>query len=285
MTTTAAVTNTETSETSEKTEPTTVSTIPPTPGTLTPNPLGLLRNKEILLKRTFAGLLIFGDATKDTSPEFWSPYDATKHTDLPDTSSKVLDLFSLDAVGDTVIACWDTSCEKLFEGSWVPHSNTLQPRSRHTSAVHEGRILLVGGSSSPTSTEWVNMDGAAAEAGFPLQDPGGRQNHCSITLENSPAMILTGGGPDKVAGVLVTQYSLSNGDSLPMSDLTEPREYHACGVYQMSEGSQVEKFGFMFLHFRLKHPLYSQMLIVAGGAVPGVGTRLQSTEVLDLSQE
>ena len=39
-------------------------------------------------------------------------------------------------------------------------------------------------------------------------------------------------------------------------------------------------FEFLFLHL-----LYSQVLIVAGGSVPALGTRLQSTEVLDLSQE
>ena len=37
--------------------------------------------------------------------------------------------------------------------------------------------------------------------------------------------------------------------------------------------------------FLLLHLLYLQVLIVAGGSVPALGTRLQSTEVLDLSQE
>ena len=47
-----------------------------------------------------------------------------------------------------------------------------------------------------------------------------------------------------------------------------------------------DRFRFLLkirLH-RLLHPLYSQMLIVAGGALPGVGSRLQTTEVLDISQ-
>ena len=173
----------------------------------------------------------------DTLPEFWSPYDATIHADVPGTP-KALNFFTLDAVGNalvgnTIIACYDESCEKLSEGSWVHHSNTIHYRSYHTSVVHDGKILLAGGISSPTTTEWVNMDGSG-EDGFPLQES--LRSHCSITLENPPSMILTGG---IYTGVFVTQYSLPNGDVLSMPDLTEARENHACGVYQTSEGSQV----------------------------------------------
>ena len=186
------------------------------------------------MKKVFSsGLLILGGSGTDTLPEFWSPYDATIHANLPDALNPP-DTFTMDAVGNTIIACHGSTCEKLSaEGSWVPHSNTQQPRWKHTSAVHEGRILLVGGSAFPTTTEWVNMDGTTEEGPFPLQDPG-RQNHCSITLEDPPSMILTGG---KNTGVQVTQYSLPNGDTWQLPDLTEPREYHACGVYQTSDGT------------------------------------------------
>ena len=170
----------------------------------------------------------------ETLPEFWSPYDATIHADVPGTPKAVKTL-TLDAVENTIIACRDSACEKLLGGSWVHHSGTSHQRLQHTSAVHGGKILLVGGSAFPTTTEWINMDGSG-EAGFPLQSPG-RQNHCSITLETPPSMILTGG---KDNGALVTQYSLPNGEVLgTTADLIEPREYHACGVYQTSEGSQV----------------------------------------------
>ena len=187
-------------------------------------------------------MLIIGGSATDTLPEFWSPYDATIHAYVPGTP-KALDLFTVDAVGNamgnttavgnTIIACEAFTCERLSEGSWVPHCNTLHQRSYHTSVVHDGKILLTGGISSPTTTEWVKLDGSVEE-GFLLQES--LQNHCSISLENPPSMILTGG---KYTGVLVTQYSLPNGDVLSMSDLTEARENHACGVNQTSEGSQV----------------------------------------------
>jgi len=65
--------------------------------------------------------------------------------------------------------------------------------------------------------------------------------------------------------VLVTHYTLPDAAVVsPMSPLNDPRENHACGVYQTSGGGQ--------------------MLIVAGGALPGLGSRYKSTEVLDLSQ-
>ena len=184
-------------------------------------------------------MFILGGSGTDTLPEFWSPYNATIHADLPGALNP-LDTFTLDVVGNTIIACHGSSCDKLSaEGSWEPHSNTLEPRSDHTSSVHEGRILLVGGSASPTTTEWVNLDGSAGEGGFGLLEDAGRQNHCSITLQNPPSMILTGG---KDTGVLVTKYSLPSGDTSQMPDLpdlNDAREYHACGVYQTSDGSQV----------------------------------------------
>ena len=77
------------------------------------------------------------------------------------------------------------------------------------------------------------MDGSVEE-GFPLQES--LQDHCSITLENPPSMILTGG---KYTGVLVTQYSLPNGEVSPMPELNHAREHHACGVYQTLDGSPV----------------------------------------------
>ena len=172
----------------------------------------------------------------DTLPEFWSPYDPTIHADVPGTPN-ALDVFTLDAVGttvgNTIIACQAFTCERLSEGSWLPHCNTLHQRSYHTSAVHDGKILLAGGSSFPTTTEWISMDGSV-ENGFPLQES--FQNHCSITLENPPSMILTGG---KDNGVLVAQYSLPNGDISPMPELNHAREHHACGVYQTLDGSPV----------------------------------------------
>ena len=144
---------------------------------------------------------------------------------------------TLDAVENTLISCGDLACEKLSEGSWLPHITTKHQRSGHTSAVHGTRILLVGGSASPKTTEWVSVDGMSEEGLFALEGPG-RENHCSITLEDPSSMILTGGTN---TGTKVTHYSLPNGEILAtMPDLTESREVHACGVYQTSEGSQVE---------------------------------------------
>ena len=179
--------------------------------------------------------MIVGGSGTDTLPEFWSPYDATIHEDLLGTPSAIKTFFTLDAVGNIIIACRDWACEKLSEGSWVHHCNTVHYRSYHTSAVYDGKILLTGGISSPTTTEWVNMDGSVEE-GFPLQES--LQDHCSITLENGgfTSMILTGG---KYTGVLVAQYSLPNGEVSPMPELNHAREHHACGVYQTLDGSPV----------------------------------------------
>ena len=178
-------------------------------------------------------MLIVGGSGTDTLPEFWSPYDATIHEDLLGTPSAIKTFFTLDAVGNIIIACRDWACEKLSEGSWVHHCNTVHYRSYHTSAVYDGKILLTGGISSPTTTEWVNMDGSVEE-GFPLQES--LQDHCSITLDDPPSMILNGG---KYTGVLVTQYSLPNGEVSPMPELNHAREHHACGVYQTLDGSPV----------------------------------------------
>jgi len=119
-------------------------------------------------------------------------------------------------------------------------------------------VLLVGGSTSPTTTEWVGVDGSPPTEGFPLSPP--REMHCSIQLEREEAIVLTGGTQ---CGDSVIKYRLSTGEREELPGLREGREEHACGSY-IGEGGE-------------------KVLIVVGGRT-STGVILETTELFDYSQ-
>ena len=67
---------------------------------------------------------------------------------------------------------------------------TRRVREDHTTAGHGERLLLVGGSASPSTSEWVHPDGRETEEGFEITP--GRQGHCSVLMPGSK-MLLMGG--------------------------------------------------------------------------------------------
>ena len=140
--------------------------------------------------------------------------------------------FTLDKVAGTIIMCLGTSCEKLGEGGWEHLVDTRQDREDHTSTVHGGRILLVGGSAAPSTSEWVSPDGFETEEGFDITP--GRQGHCSVLMQDSN-MLVTGG---KGTGGLVTSYDLPDGRQEDLPGLKVARAAHACGSYSF-DGKQV----------------------------------------------
>ena len=171
-------------------------------------------------------LLIVGGAN---APEIWSPELDTCPLETFETKSS----FTLDTVGTIVVSCLDDKCEKLDDGSWTFLTSTLVNRKEHTSAVFDSKILLVGGSTEPTSTEWVPLDGSESQIGFTISP--GRKAHCSI--QPSPNVVILTGG--KGTGDSVTEVILPDGtQTRDLPSLNSPREYHACGSYE-NQGIQV----------------------------------------------
>ena len=129
----------------------------------------------------------------------------------------------------SVVACLEGTCERLSESGWQLLAQTQEPRKDHTSAVYEGHIYLVGGESSPTTTEVVDVETGESSRSFDLTLPG-RKGHCSIQIQSD--IILTGGeGEPQVALDYVTKYSLPDGASTEMPALVKGRWHHACGSY------------------------------------------------------
>ena len=146
---------------------------------------------------------------------------------------KKITSFTLDTVSNTVVSCLEEKCDKLVDSSWTLLTSTLVSRKDHTSAIFDSKILLIGGTSDPSSTEWIPLDGSEAYQGFTISQ--GRKKHCSI--QPSPNIVILTGGSG--AGERVTEIILPNGTlERDLPSLSFPREYHACGSYEY-QGKQV----------------------------------------------
>ena len=192
----------------------------------TPNPATTATPISTTTVKKREGLFIVGDLESDHPPELWSPEHSCQ---LGLLGNQAMDSFTLNTVNKVVINCHNDKCERLDEtGSWTLVTNTLANRKYHTSAVYESEILLIGGTSDPTSTEWIPLDGSQARSGFQINP--GREKHCSIQ-PSSNVVILTG-GRGTGTGNLVTQFILPDGVSpTALPPLNVPREIHACGAY------------------------------------------------------
>ena len=114
------------------------------------------------------------------------------------------------------------------ENSWEEVSTTDQTRKFHTSAVHDGKILLVGGSESPQTTEWIHLDGTPPPPGLPLSQEWSK--HCSVQVDSQ--VFLTG-------GTNTLKFNLPDGTEESLASFANERELHACGVFTTQEGPQV----------------------------------------------
>ena len=145
----------------------------------------------------------------------------------------------MDIVGDKIITCSEKSCKKLTKGTspveniWEEASTIVQNRQFHTSAVHDGKILLVGGSSSPTTAEWIHLDGSPPSPGFSLSQDWSK--HCSVQV--SSEVFLTG-------GTSTVKLTLPLGTEEKLTSFANEREHHACGFYTTQDGPRVR------YHFR-----------------------------------
>jgi hypothetical protein len=172
---------------------------------------------------------------------------------------------SLDWTGAVgAVACYHITCEQLTPTGWqLLDVVLLESRTDHTSAVlADGRLLLVGGTDSPGTSEILSTDGASSSAGIPLTFE--REGHCSIQPDNPALLILTGG---KGSGALVTEHIVAmaggpasrTGWDVMLPSLTNERQHHACGAYSGAAG----------------------LLLIVTGGTDHAGERQASTEVYD----
>ena len=184
------------------------------------------------------GILIIGRnlvvGRDPVSVEFWSPADPEEGScELEDYPRGIDFTPTANLVSGRLVACYEDSCEIYNNGDWNHLVNTRSSRINHSSAVKENRILLIGGSVS-NSTEWISADGSPSQAG-PFQVRHG-PSHCTIQ-PYADLIVLTGGYETEE---YVTEYQL-NGESTEthLSEMSQGRRYHACGVYQGAGSQQV----------------------------------------------
>ena len=79
------------------------------------------------------------------------------------------------------------------------------------------------------------MDGSPAQPGpFTVRH---KEMHCTIQTSDDVIVVTGGGGTYD----FVTQYHLTDGTETPLTSLGQPRNDHACGVYQDTNGQQVSE--------------------------------------------
>ena len=106
--------------------------------------------------------------------------------------------------------------------------STTESKNKHSSAVFNDGIVLLGGDGTFT-TEVIPVTGDAAVPGtFAIKH--GR-SHCTIDLQNKFAVI-TGGYGSKD---LVTDYALPEGTSRALPPLHDGRWGHACSWYPQGQ--------------------------------------------------
>jgi len=161
------------------------------------------------------------------------------------------------------------SCLKLnhLTGDFSPTSVRLKAlRATHSCWDVEGEngpILLMGGQSSPRSTELVSSDGSSssANANFTLKDDR-RLYSRACGMKTQDKFVITGGDLGRASGLkTVTRYSRT-GQPETLPQLNVGRWDHACGSYLTDEGDTV-------------------LLVTGGLHRQGDWTNLDSTEILE----
>ena len=192
---------------------------------------------------SLSGILVlggFGQAYDyENRVEFWSPEEGSC---LLHSYPRGMDDPTVNIISEQIVACHDYSCDLFREGSWHHHTDTRERRNWGSSAVHDDRVLLIGGvheedQTDNWSTEWIHIAGYSQPGPFQVSHGPG---HCTIQV--STDVIVVTGGWVKEGGLtqdLVTEFRLT-GDTTktPLTRMINARSDHACGVYQEAGGQK-----------------------------------------------
>jgi len=123
------------------------------------------------------------------------------------------------------------SCLSFAGGSWKKHGTTLVSRRVSHNSWNQGdKVMLIGGYSSPKTTETISSNGIH-QATFNLEHSS--RNTCVISLNNS--FVVTGGKPARdIITKIVTLYN-DAGYVRELPELAQGRWSHSCGFYVNKE--------------------------------------------------
>lgn len=177
-----------------------------------------------------AGILVIGGSRTPSAVEFWSSTNADQESCQLSDYPREMNFPTVNIVGNNkLIACYSTSCDIYQDGAWEHLQDTIYPRTSHSAVEYREKLLLIGGQYSD-STEFIPNDGSPG----PFTVRHGRQ-HCTMKISEEVIVVTGGLGTYN----LVTEYQLSDGRETALTNLTEGRDLHACGVYKDADGQQV----------------------------------------------
>ena len=144
---------------------------------------------------------------------------------------------TVNLVSGCLVACYGLTCEIYRDRTWQHLQDTVHSRYYHSSATTEDAVLLIGGRDSDGTTEWIPVNGSAAQPGpFTVQHG---ERHCTMQISDE-AIVVTGGYHTYE---YVPEYQLTGGTETNLTSLAQPRYQHACGVYRDDQSNQV-RIGF-----------------------------------------
>ena len=178
----------------------------------------------------FSGLLITGgwstDGDAQHSAEVWLPGDRSCSLPrLPSPGRVAHTQSSLTACGGQGTA---GTSYLTFSGEWEQSHSLSEVRWGHVSWQGPAGILLMGGTSSGTTTELLSTTNDTTTASFNL--PYDTSSGCAIELQDR---VVVTGGDDVNSGYplsTVQVYTLS-GAQERLPSLQTPRYWHACAHY------------------------------------------------------
>ena len=204
----------------------------------------MIMNKHIkvqncALDKNLAGILFLGGFSSTQSAEFWSAADPEQGSCVLNNYARQMDTPTVNLISGRLVACYGvhsrSTCEIYQEGSWQHLQNTTAARTYHSSVATEDAVLLIGGDYSGGTTEWIPLNGSAAQPGPFTHRHGDR--HCTIKI-SADIIVVTGGWG---SNDYVTEYQLADGTETNLTALRQPRFGHACGVYQDIHDQQVRE--------------------------------------------
>ena len=213
------------------------------------------KSKLCLRQQIFAGILFIGgfpfppqSVELTQSVEFWSATDPEKGSCVLNNYPRQMNQGpTVNLVNGSLVACYFHTCEIYKEGgSWEHLQNTTVMRGYHSSTTREDAVLLIGGGAS-TTTEWIPVNGSAAQQG-PFTVRHG-WFHCTIKI--SEDVIVVTGGVNALDRVTEYQLELADGKETPLPSMRQPRLHHACGVYRDADNQQVSKMFCSIVSFKL----------------------------------
>jgi len=126
------------------------------------------------------------------------------------------------------------SCEKLTASGWQDFGQMAKKRTYHTGHTLASTILLVGGESSYSSSEYIDTSGKSKPG--PRISPE-RYQHCGVTVDQSKIVLI--GGSNAPSSVTLME-GLNEGETTTSKNLPSlniGRWGHACGAYLKEDGN------------------------------------------------